>query len=78
MYRVSPNAVSGGTPDWTTVPNDPAAGTGAIISGELEMSNVELTAEFTEMIVAQRGFQANSKIITTSDQILQEVVNLKQ
>lgn len=47
-------------------------------SGQLEMSNVDLTEEFTEMIVAQRGFQANSRIITTSDEILQEVVNLKR
>ncbi len=59
-------------------PNDAEEGTGAIISGQLEMSNVDLTAEFTEMIVAQRGFQANSRIITTSDEILQEVVNLKR
>jgi len=59
-------------------PNDPVLGTGAIISGELEMSNVDLTYEFSEMIVAQRGFQANSRIITTSDEILQEVVNLKR
>jgi flagellar hook protein FlgE len=49
-----------------------------IASGQLEMSNVDLTEEFTEMIVAQRGFQANSRIITTSDEILQEVVNLKR
>jgi flagellar hook protein FlgE len=49
-----------------------------IISGQLEMSNVDLTEEFTEMIIAQRGFQANSRIITTADEILQEVVNLKR
>lgn len=49
-----------------------------ITSGQLEMSNVDLTEEFTEMIVAQRGFQANSRLITTSDEILQEVVNLKR
>ena len=59
-------------------PNNAELGTGAIISGQLEMSNVDLTSEFTEMIVAQRGFQANSRIITTSDEILQEVVNLKR
>lgn len=58
--------------------NDVAVGTGAIISGQLEMSNVDLTSEFTEMIVAQRGFQANSRIITTSDEVLQEIVNLKR
>lgn len=50
----------------------------AIGAGMLEMSNVDITEEFTEMIVAQRGFQANSRTITTSDEILQEVVNLKR
>ncbi len=53
-------------------------GQGAVQSGSLEMSNVDLTDEFTEMIVAQRGFQANSRVITTSDEILQELVNLKR
>ena len=53
-------------------------GIGSINSGFLEMSNVDLSEEFTEMIVAQRGFQANSRIITTSDEILQELVNLKR
>ncbi|MNJ68682.1 Flagellar hook protein FlgE [compost metagenome] len=61
-----------------TTANNQEDGTGAIISGQLEMSNVDLTGEFTEMIVAQRGFQANSRIITTSDEVLQEVVNLKR
>jgi len=54
------------------------AGIGSVQSGFLEMSNVDLSEEFTEMIVAQRGFQANSRIITTSDEILQELVNLKR
>jgi len=49
-----------------------------IISGQLEMSNVDLSEEFTEMITAQRGFQANSRIITTSDSVLEELVNLKR
>ncbi|WP_332648412.1 flagellar hook-basal body complex protein [Lysinibacillus sp. 54212] len=53
-------------------------GLGKIESGFLEMSNVDLSEEFTEMIVAQRGFQANTRIITTSDEILQELVNLKR
>jgi flagellar hook protein FlgE len=53
-------------------------GAGSIVAGALEMSNVDLSEEFTEMIVAQRGFQANTKIITTSDEILQELVNLKR
>ena len=47
-------------------------------SGELEMSNVDLSQEFTNMIVTQRGFQANSRIITTSDTMLEELVNLKR
>ncbi len=58
-----------------------AAGTGmrgSINSGALEMSNVDLSQEFTDMIVTQRGFQANSRVITTSDEMLQELVNLKR
>lgn len=53
-------------------------GKGTIIPGSLEMSNVDLSEEFTDMIVTQRGFQANSRIITTSDEMLQELVNLKR
>jgi len=53
-------------------------GSGEIVSGALEMSNVDLSEEFTEMITAQRSFQANTRIITTSDEILQELVNLKR
>jgi flagellar hook protein FlgE len=53
-------------------------GRGQISAGYLEMSNVELAKEFTNMIVAQRGFQANSRIITASDEMLQDLVNLKR
>ncbi|MCL4424600.1 MAG: flagellar hook-basal body complex protein [Firmicutes bacterium] len=53
-------------------------GRGIIAPGSLEMSNVDLSQEFTNMIVTQRGFQANSRIITTSDEMLQELVNLKR
>lgn len=77
LYRSTPNAILDGALE-VVAANDATLGTGAIISGQLEMSNVDLTQEFTEMIVAQRGFQANSRIITTSDEILQEVVNLKR
>jgi flagellar hook protein FlgE len=49
-----------------------------IASGTLEMSNVDLTQEFTSMIIAQRGFQANGRVITSTDEMLQEVVNLKR
>ncbi|ANS74005.1 flagellar basal-body rod protein FlgG [Paenibacillus yonginensis] len=77
LYRMTLNANPDGELEPTTA-NNAEVGTGAIISGQLEMSNVDLTGEFTEMIVAQRGFQANSRIITTSDEVLQEVVNLKR
>ena len=50
----------------------------SLLAGVLEMSNVDLAQEFTEMITTQRGFQANSRIITTSDEMLQELVNLKR
>lgn len=71
LYQVSNNS---------GLPNVGFAGQGrGVISGSsLEMSNVDLSEEFTEMIVAQRGFQANTRIITTSDEILQELVNLKR
>ncbi|MGW8432910.1 flagellar hook protein FlgE [Curtobacterium citreum] len=57
-------------------PGDP--GVGQLASGTLEMSNVDLSQEFTNLIVAQRGFQANARIITTSDEVLQELTNLKR
>jgi len=72
MYQ---NSANSGTAMLTFAGED---GTGSINSGYLEMSNVDLTDEFTEMIVGQRGFQSNSKIITTSDEILQELLNLKR
>ncbi|WP_040948676.1 flagellar basal body rod protein FlgG [Gorillibacterium massiliense] len=77
LYRSTNNASPDGVLNIGEA-NSVDSGTGAIISGQLEMSNVDLTSEFTEMIVAQRGFQANSRIITTSDEILQEIVNLKR
>lgn len=55
-----------------------ASGTGVMTSGVLEMSNVDLSQQFTDMITTQRGFQANSRIITTSDTLLEELVNLKR
>ncbi|MDF2607381.1 MAG: flgG [Bacillales bacterium] len=72
-YRETQNS---GVPTTNNVPG--TNGTGFLVSGALEMSNVDLSEEFTEMIVAQRGFQANTRIITTSDEILQELVNLKR
>ncbi|MBG6213586.1 MAG: flagellar hook protein FlgE [Cryobacterium sp.] len=71
-YRATFNsgAATTGTPG--------SAGLGSLQSGALEMSNVDLSQEFTNLIVAQRGFQANARIITTSDEVLQELTNLKR
>ncbi|MCE5236253.1 MAG: flagellar hook-basal body complex protein [Clostridiaceae bacterium] len=70
-YRSSENS---GAATYTA----PGTGSGKLSSGVLEMSNVDLAAEFTDMIVTQRGFQANSRIITTTDSMLEELVNLKR
>ncbi|WP_379965617.1 flagellar hook-basal body complex protein [Ectobacillus sp. sgz5001026] len=69
LYQVSLNSGS---------MSNSGVGVGPIVSGALEMSNVDLTEEMTDMITAQRGFQANGKIITTSDDILNELINLKR
>jgi flagellar hook protein FlgE len=53
------------------------AGRGILQQGALEMSNVDLAQEFTNLVIAERGFQANSRVITTSDEILQDLVNIK-
>ncbi len=58
---------------------EPGRGTrGAITASALEMSNVDLAQEFTNLIIAQRGFQANSRVITTSDEVLADLVNIKR
>ena len=57
---------------------DITAAGGKFSPGTLEMSNVDLATEFTDMIVTQRGFQANSRIITTSDSMLEELLSLKR
>ena len=71
---------------YTTTNNSGMASVGAagedgrasIVSNTIEMSNVDLSTEFTDMIVAQRGFQANSRVITVSDTLLEELINLKR
>lgn len=73
LFRQSINS---GNPNTNITPGSGSNGT--IKSGYLEMSNVDLSEELTNMIVAERGFQANTRIITTSDEILQELVNLKR
>ena len=71
-YRASANS---GLPQ-LGVPGE--GGRGTMIQGALEMSNVDLAAEFTNLILAQRGFQASSRVITTSDQVLEDLVNIKR
>ncbi len=64
--------------DFDGIGVDVTANGGYISTGQLEMSNVDLSSEFTEMITTQRGFQANSRIITVSDTLLEELTNLKR
>ncbi|WP_420452504.1 flagellar hook protein FlgE [Ilumatobacter sp.] len=71
-WRTSPNS------GLTQIGTAAAGGRGLISAGTLEMSNVDLAEEFTQLIVAQRGFQGNARMITTSDEVLQEVVNLRR
>lgn len=67
------------TSDTTSAPAQPGQnGSGKLVQGALESSNVDLVSEFTDMIVTQRAFQANSKTITTSDEMLQTVLSLKR
>ncbi|HEY8875758.1 MAG TPA: flagellar hook-basal body complex protein [Desulfosporosinus sp.] len=61
-----------------TVGEAGSTGHGTIVPGAVEMSNVDLSQEFTDMIVAQRGFQANGRVITVSDTLLQELIDLKR
>jgi len=72
MYRSTVNS------GYAQVGQPGGAGMGQVISGALEMSNVDLAQEFTNLVIAQRGFQANSRVITTSDEILQELVSMKR
>jgi len=80
--QLSGNSYYSKTKDTGTItyhtPGAAGSGTGTLITNALEMSNVDLAAQFTDMITTQRGFQANSKIITTVDQMLEELVNLKR
>ncbi len=73
LYALSNNS---GDPPQVNSPGMGMAGT--VAPSSLEMSNVDLSEEFTDMIVTQRGFQANSRVITASDEMLQELVNMKR
>ena len=68
--RAAPARATIGTPNTN--------GFGQTNAGMLEMSNVDLANQFTTMITAQRGFQANSRVISTADEMLQDLVNLKR
>ncbi len=70
------NLASAGPLVQATAPG--SGGLGTITAQNLETSNVDLAGEFTDLITAQRGFQANSRVITTSDELLQDVINLKR
>ena len=79
LERVSGNRWAQGANSGAPAPGQPGTGNlGSVIAGAIEMSNVELASTFTNMITAQRGFQANSRVISTSDEMLQDLVNLKR
>lgn len=79
LERVSSNRFRESPNSGAEVPGGPGTnGLGILTPGAVEMSNVDLAQEFTSMITAQRGFQANSRIISTADEMLQELVNLKR
>jgi flagellar hook protein FlgE len=76
LERLGGNTWSAGPNTGTEQVNTPGGTYGLTVSGAIEMSNVDLASEFTNMITAQRGFQANSRVISTADQMLQDLVNL--
>jgi flagellar hook protein FlgE len=79
LQRDGGNLWSGTTASGTATPGQPGQGNyGQTISGELEQSNVDMGTEFTNMIEAERGYQANASTITTADQMMQTVVQMKQ
>lgn len=79
LQRVSGNRFAASNNSGAAVvgtPGDTTTGVGTLASGGVEMSNVDLAQEFTTIITAQRGFQANSRVISSADQILQDLVNI--
>lgn len=83
----NPNGLlkSGGNSYLETIGSGPAAvgvarsgGRGSVSANSLELSNVDITQEFTDLIISERGYQANSRVITTTDQVIQEALNLKR
>jgi flagellar hook protein FlgE len=79
LEKVGNTAFRSTTNSGTAQINTPGSGgVGTLLGGAIEMSNVDLAQEFTSLIIAQRGFQANSRVITTSDQMLQDLVDIKR
>ncbi|MEA3466167.1 MAG: flagellar hook protein FlgE [Thermodesulfobacteriota bacterium] len=78
LNKVGNNMYQATDASGTAIVGTVGSGVGSIFTNSLEMSNVDLAAEFVKMITTQRGFQANSKIITTTDELLGEVINLKR
>jgi flagellar hook protein FlgE len=78
LERVSSNRWAASNSSGTEAVGFPGGGYGLTTSGAIEMSNVDLAQEFTNMITAQRGFQANSRVISAADQMLQDLVNLNR
>jgi flagellar hook protein FlgE len=78
LQRVSSNRWSASNSSGPEVASTPGGNYSLVTSGAVEMSNVDLAQEFTNMISAQRGFQANSRVISTADQMLQDLVNLNR
>ncbi|MGM0416215.1 MAG: flagellar hook-basal body complex protein, partial [Thermodesulfobacteriota bacterium] len=78
LSKVGNNLYQSSDESGTPVIGTVGSGVGKIFTNSLEMSNVDLAQEFTKMITTQRGFQANSKIITTTDELLGELINLKR
>jgi flagellar hook protein FlgE len=78
LTKVGNNLYEASDESGTAVIGTVGSGVGKIFTNSLEMSNVDLAQEFVKMITTQRGFQANSKIITTTDELLGELINLKR
>ena len=78
LERTSSNRWKASASSGAETASTPGGQFGLTTSGTVEMSNVDLASEFTSMITAQRGFQANSRVISTSDEMLQDLVNLKR
>src|SRR5205085_10470712 len=79
LVKIGSNQYREGAASGAAVTGNPGTGgRGTVVAGSLEMSNVDLAAEFSSMIIAERGFQANARTISTANAMLEELVNLKR